>query len=307
MFSLAINQVLIMFAFMLMGYVLKISGKLPENASKILSTVMVYVCMPCLSFATQAKNMTVANFKDQGVTILAGLIVLAVSYVVALLLTRFFSKDDFEKGIFIYSFTIPNLGYMGYPIVEAVFGNEALFHMMMFVLPMNVFIYTKGISMLSPQAGKGFKGFITNPSIVGLFAGMIVGLSGLKLPEIVNDITSTASACMAPLAMMMTGVVIASKPLKELVKGGRPYLASVLRLIVLPLMGLLIMVALNVPDYIIKVAVATLAMPLGLNTVVFPEAYGGDGRPGARLAFVSHTMAVVTIPMVFGLIGLFVK
>lgn len=307
MFSLAINQVVIMFAFMLVGYVLKISGKLPENASKILSTVLVYVCMPCLSFSTQAKNMTISNVLGQGKTILAGAVVLGVGFAIALVLSKLFAKNDFERGVYIYSFTIPNLGYMGYPMVEAVFGNEALFHMMMFVLPMNIFIYTKGMALLSPGAAKGFKGFISNPAILSLFVGMIVGLSGLTLPKIVTDITSTASACMAPMAMMMTGVVIASKPLKELVKGVRPYLASVLRLIVLPLAGLLIMVALNVPDYIIKVAVATLAMPLGLNTVVFPEAYGGDGRPGARLAFVSHTMAVITIPIIFGLISLFVK
>ena len=306
MFLLAINQVVIMFTFMLVGYIMSKSGKLPENSSKILSTVLVYICNPALSFATQAKNVTIENFVNQGKTILVGAIVLGVGFVVALVLAKFFAKNEFEKGVYVYSFTISNLGYMGYPMVEAVFGSEALFHMMMFVLPMNVFIYTKGISMLSPQAGKGFKGFITNPSIVGLFAGIIVGLSGITLPKIVTNITTSASNCMAPLAMMMTGAIIASKPLKELVKGVRPYLASLIRLIVIPIVALFIMVALKVPSYITTVAVATLAMPLGLNTVVFPEAYGGDGRPGARLAFVSHTLAIITIPMVFGLIEMFV-
>ena len=295
-----------MFTFMLVGYIMSKSGKLPENSSKILSTVLVYICNPALSFATQAKNVTIENFVNQGKTILVGAIVLGVGFVVALVLAKFFAKNEFEKGVYVYSFTISNLGYMGYPMVEAVFGSEALFHMMMFVLPMNVFIYTKGISMLSPQAGKGFKGFITNPSIVGLFAGIIVGLSGITLPKIVTNITTSASNCMAPLAMMMTGAIIASKPLKELVKGVRPYLASLIRLIVIPIVALFIMVALKVPSYITTVAVATLAMPLGLNTVVFPEAYGGDGRPGARLAFVSHTLAIITIPMVFGLIEMFV-
>ncbi len=305
-FSTAINQVIIMFAFMLVGYVLRKSGKFPDNASKILSTALVYVCMPCLSFSTQAKNMTINNVLNQGETIFFGLIILAMGYVVALVLSKVFANNKFETGVYIYSFTIPNLGYMGYPMVEAVFGSEALFHMMMFVLPMNVFIYTKGIAMLSPNASKGLKGFITNPSIVGLFAGALVGLVGIKLPKIVADIASSASACMAPIAMMMTGAVIAAKPLKEMLKGIKPYVASLIRLILLPLIALAVLILLKVDSHIVIVAIATLAMPLGLNTVVFPEAYGGDGRLGARLALISHTMAVITIPIVFGTISIFV-
>ena len=305
-FSTAVSQVIIMFVFIIVGYILRKSGKFPDAASKILSTALVYVCMPCLSFSTQAKNMTINNLLSQGKTILFGLIVLAVGYTAALGLSNIFGKTRFEKNVYLYSFTIPNLGYMGYPLVEAVFGTEALFHMMMFVLPMNIFIYTRGISMLSPGAGKGIKGFITNPAIVSLFAGMIVGILGIKLPEIVDSITSTASSCMAPIAMMMTGAVIAGKPLKEMLIGVKTYIASFLRLLVLPLAALAIMVLLKVDSHILIVAVATLAMPLGLNTVVFPEAYGGDGSLGARLALVSHTLAVITIPIVFGLISVFI-
>ena len=49
----------------------------------------------------------------------------------------------------------------------------------------------------------------------------------------------------------------------------------------------------------------TVATPLGLNTVVFPEAYGGDPAPGASMSLISHVLCVVTIPLLFALMTLF--
>ena len=46
------------------------------------------------------------------------------------------------------------------------------------------------------------------------------------------------------------------------------------------------------------------ATPLGLNTIVFPEAYGGDPKTGASMALISHTLCVITIPIMFALISL---
>ena len=46
-----------------------------------------------------------------------------------------------------------------------------------------------------------------------------------------------------------------------------------------------------------------LAMPLGLNTIVIPAAYGGDTSTGASCALISSTLAVITIPVLFLLFG----
>ena len=46
------------------------------------------------------------------------------------------------------------------------------------------------------------------------------------------------------------------------------------------------------------------AMPLGLNTVVFPEAYGGNPETGASMALISHTLCIVSIPLMYALMTL---
>jgi predicted permease len=49
-------------------------------------------------------------------------------------------------------------------------------------------------------------------------------------------------------------------------------------------------------------ALCSLAMPLGLNTIVIPSAYGKDTSVGARMAIISHLLSVITIPVIFSMI-----
>lgn len=305
-FTTTLNQVTMMIFFIFLGFLLAKTGVIAHSISKGLSALLVYVCLPAVSFSSCYNNVTVENILNQWKNILAGIIVLAISYIVALLLAKVFAKNDFEKNVYTYSFTIPNLSYMGYPLVGAVFGDEALFTMMMFVLSMVVFCYTKGMSLLTPNQKTGIKSVLLRPVIIALILGTLFGLLDIKLPKVALNIIDTASGSMGFIAMIMTGCVISAKPIKELVSDKKAYFASIIRLIIIPLAALAIMLFLKVDKNITMIAVATLALPLGLNTVVFPEAYGGDGRIGARLAFVSHTMSLITIPIIFGIISLFV-
>ena len=104
---------------------------------------------------------------------------------------------------------------------------------------------------------------------------------------------------MSPLAMILTGFVVANFSIKKLATVKRIYLASVLRLIILPFLFVLAFKLLNINDTVIMLTLCATAMPLGLNTVVFPAAYGGDTTPGASMALISHLMSIITIPIMF--------
>lgn len=302
-FTLTLNQILLMFAFILIGYILRKSGKLPSNASNILSTILVNVCLTAMVFSTCYQQVTIENIAKNGKAIVLGVVMMFAAYFLAMPLAKIFTKDKFERNVYKYAYTAPNFGYMGYPLVQAVFGDEALMLMMMFALPLNVFIYTKGMSILCPSKKTGLKQVLLQPTILGLIIGVIIGISGVKLPGVVDSIVSTASACMAPVAMMIAGCVMAEKPIKTLVSDWKIYVSSLFKLVIMPLLALLVLTLCRVDPKITLVASALWAMPFGMNTVVFPEAFGGDGRPGAKLSFISHAMGLVAIPVVFGIIS----
>lgn len=301
-FSLTINQIALMFTFMLVGYAMRKSGIFPESTSKVLSTLLVNVCLTGMVFSTCYNQVTIDNMSSNGKAVLVGVAMMFAAYFISMGLAKLFTKDSFERNVYKYAYTAPNFGYMGYPLVQAVFGDEVLMLFMMFALPLNVFIYTKGVSLLCPQKKSGVIQVLKQPTIIALIVGTALGLSGIKLPEVVDKIATSASDCMAPVAMMIAGCVMAEKPLKTLISDGKVYISSFVKLIVFPLLAFFALKFLKVDPTITLVAAILWAMPFGMNTVVFPEAYGGDGRKGAQLSFVSHILSIISIPIVFSII-----
>ena len=125
--------------------------------------------------------------------------------------------------------------------------------------------------------------------------GIIFGLTGLPMPEIIDSVLSSASACVGPLSMLLTGITLSTFALGELVKDKTAYIFSALRLVVIPAIAFLICRGLRLVELAPMVLIIT-CMPCGLNTVIFPKFVGEDTSTGARLAFLSHFISCATIP-----------
>ena len=300
-FTNTLQQTLLLFIFLLIGALLKIFHVLPDNSARVISRLEVYVISPALSFKTFAARFNVETMHEAGTLMITGLIVLAAVGVISLLISRFFSRDPYQRDIYTYSFIISNYGYIGYALMSALYGEEMLYEMMLFALLISVFTNSVGFYLLSPQHKWDLK-TIFNPPFVGILAGMVVGFFKIPLPEFISSAAASASDCMAPLAMILAGFVIASRSIPALLKDWKAYIACAIRLLGLPLAGLAISRLLNLPANITTVIVVFLAMPMGLNSVVFPESQGGDSTTGAKLALISNVAGMITIPLVLALI-----
>ena len=303
-FSATLNQMLVLFIFMALGFFLNKKRLLPLDDSVVLSKLETYAFVPCLVFNTFYKYCTVENFRQKWVYILYGAAIMLVSLIIGIFLAKIFAKDNYLQKIYTYSFAVANFSFMGNAVVLGIFGEDVLFDYMIFTLPLNLYVYSYGTASLVPQKeGKkfSFKVFI-KPIFISLLLGAVFGLLQIPLPKFITTAVSSAGACMSPLAMLLTGFVIGDYSLKKLASEKKVYLASIIRLIILPTIFILFLKALNTDIAIIRVALCATAMPLGLNTVVFPAAYGGDTTPGASMALISHLMSIITIPIMFALI-----
>ena len=304
-FSATLNQMLVLFAFMALGYFLNFKGILPLNTSTALSRLETNVLVPCLVFNTFYKYCTVENVSQKWSYIVYGIIITVVSIVIGVFLAKLFAKDDYLQKIYTYSFAVANFSFMGNAVVLGIFGEDVLFDYMIFTLPLCLYVYSFGTASLIPKTQENSKFSLKvflNPICISMLLGAIAGLSGLPLPKFLTTAISSAGACMSPLAMILTGFVVANYSIKTLASKARIYVASLLRLIVLPLAFVLVLKLLNTDSTIIMLTLCATAMPLGLNTVVFPAAYGGDTTPGASMALISHLMSIITIPIMFAII-----
>ena len=302
-FTATLNQMLVLFIFMALGFFLNKKRLLPLDDSVVLSKLETYAFVPCLVFSVFYKYCTVENFKQKWTYMLYGAAVMAVSLPIGIVLAKFFAKDGYLKKIYTYSFAVANFSFMGNAVVLGVFGEKVLFDYMIFTLPLNLYVYSIGTASLIPteKGGKFSVKTFVNPIFIALILGAVCGLLSVPLPKFITTAISSAGACMSPLAMLLTGFVIGEYNLKTLANDKKVYLASVIRLIILPSAFMAVLLLLKTDKDIIRVALCATAMPLGLNTVVFPAAYGGDTTPGAGMALVSHLISVITIPVMFSI------
>ena len=264
------QQVLILLIFCVIGYVLcKVKLANPDH-SKVLSVILVYVLFPLMSFNTFSSKFTVTYIQEKGLILLVSFGLLCVVVIVSKIFSKFLGGDPYEKNVNEYSMSIGNIGYMGYPLAEAVYGTAGMLDCMMFGLPMTMYINTVGYNMLT--AGKGQKSIlqkIFTPSMYGILTGCLVGITGLELPQMVFKIAQMSSNCVAPISMMLTGMAISQFNIKELLCNKKVYVICAVRLALIPVL-VWALVKLCGFTFALMPAVLLYAMPCGMNTIVFP-------------------------------------
>ena len=142
---------------------------------------------------------------------------------------------------------------------------------------------------------------------IAMIVGMIIGITSIKLPSAINSVINTSASCMSPVAMLLTGFTIAQIDLRKTLSKLSVYWVSLIRLIIYPLVAIGIfwligLTSLDIPDSYVICAVCSIAMPLGLNTIVIPAAYGKDTSVASGMALISHVLSVISIPLVFMLL-----
>lgn len=301
-FLATLSPMLVMFLCMALGFVSNKLRLTPDNTATVLSKLENYFLVPALIINTFMNYCTVASVKEQYKLILYCLIVLVLAVVIAWPLSGVFCRCGYTREIYKYALTFGNFSFMGNAIVPAILGPEMLYSYMLYILPLNIAVYTGGVIILIPKGqGKNILKSLLNPIFVSIIIGAVLGLTGAKqyIPSFVTSTIGNLAACMGPLAMLLTGFVIGDYKFGKLLKNGKVYIATALRLIILPALFLGLLILLKADDMTLILTFFAFGTPLGLNTVVFPAAYGGDTATGASMAMISHTLCIITIPLMY--------
>lgn len=291
--SVIFGQVAILMLFAVIGFALAKFKKVDSKSTKFLSTLVVFVFLPATTFKSFATNFTIQYIKEKYDILIVSAIGTTVIATIGFFLTKLLTKDKYRRSVYTYSLTVPNTGYMGLPLIQAIFPAEVL-NFLLFILPINIYLYSIGYCSLI-KAKLSFKKLI-NPPLIAIALGAAFGLSGLKLPDFATDFLSTASAPMGPCTMLILGMTLSEYSLVKLLKQPMNYVIAAMRLVIIPTIAVLILKFLGITNAILPALVA-YSMPCGLNTVVFPKLVDEDCETGAALALISTAFSMATIPI----------
>lgn len=306
LFFSTLNQMGYLFLLILVGWLAAKCGAVPPGAAAVLSKLENAVLIPALVLGTFVGNFTVERLGQAGQYFLAGAVTVGLTAPLAVLLARLCARDPYQRRIYTYGLAFSNFGFMGNAVVSALFP-EIFLEYLIFVMPFWMLIFLWGVpGLLIPAEGERqtlrtrLKA-LANPMFLAMAAGMVLGLTGLPLPAFAASAVTTLGNCMSPVAMLLTGMTIAQSDLRAVLRSRGVYVATALRLAVLPLAGLAVLTLLPLERGLAVCILCALAMPLGLNTIVIPAAYGKDTSAASGMVLVSHLASCGTIPALFWL------
>lgn len=306
-FASTLNQTAFLFGFIIIGYVLVKCKVLPESAASVLSRLENTVFIPALVMGTFIENFTIKTISTAWKLMAISFLIAFIVIPIAILISKAVTKDKYTQKIYTYGLSFSNFAFMGNAVVSTLFP-DIFFEYLIFTLPLWIIIYIWGAPRLlvvdcdkKLTFKESLKSFV-NPMFISMIIGMIIGLCGIPIPKWIVSIIDISSDCMSPIAMILTGVAVSSFPLKKAFTNVRVYIISIIRLIVIPIAFIGISVFVKMPQTVFICALCSLQMPLGLNTIVIPSAYGKDTSVAASMAIISHLLAVITIPLIFAII-----
>ena len=292
------------FLLILIGFLLAKCKVVSEDSTHVLSRLENSLFIPALVLGNFVDNFTLEKLSVAWKLILISSGICLIMIVLAILAAKWCSKDKYIRNIYTYGLSFSNFAFMGNAVVSTVFPDLFLEYLI-FTLPLWIAIYLWGVPcLLTPSEdgkhtiSKRLKAF-GSPMFIAMVVGRMIGLSGIELPSFLTTVISVSGNCMSPVAMLLTGITIAGMNFKKVFSQRSLYVVSLLRLLLFPFIFLGVFCLVPMSKTIVICTICSLAMPLGLNTIVIPGAYGRDTSVAAGMAVVSHLLSCVTIPLIF--------
>ena len=285
-----------------------ISPEIKNNLAK----VVIDITLPFLIFTTFANMEADASVLKNGLLVFALTFVnLFVFYLVGNLSSHLLKLKKPQQTVHTLHTMFGNIVFLGFPLLDALFPNGiGIFYGAMYQLASNTITFTYGVYKLSAGTQKsGIKSLI-NLNTIALFLGAIVLLLPIKLPSFLNVSLSSIGQCTSPLSMIYIGAMLASMGIKSAIKQKSIYLLSLNKLLIVPLALAAIYqlainaLGINLSEEAFFVIILQAATPCQTIIVVLSQRYKGDYILAGANLFVTTLLSIVTLPVVFFLVGL---
>lgn len=300
-FGTTVMQILSLFLIMIVGYILRKKSVFDEAANVRFTRLIIYVSLPAQIIKAFVSNQGIVSNKE--VLLMFG--ISALTYllyaIIGALFIMIFRVPSDKKGIYLFMMMFGNVGFMGFPLTEALLGEEALIYAVIFNVIFNLLVYSIGIFMISKKEEEfqfPIKKLLNMPLISAVLS-IILYFGKIQLPEVAIKSLDFMGNVTTPVAMLILGSTIAGMPWKELFDEWRIYIFTAFKLLVIPIIviGLLKFVP-NMNPLIHGSLILLSATPVATNTTMLAIEYDGDMKLSSKGIFFTTLLCMLTIPLI---------
>lgn len=280
---------------------------LTDEMCKSLSWIVVNLANPAMIISGSINSENGIAGKELIMTMILAVGVYAGLILVSLILPFVLRVPKKSAGVYRVMTIFSNIGFMGFPVISALYGTEALLYASVFLIAFNLLIYTYGILALQSKDGEREKlnlKKVFNIGVLCCFLSIILSFVQIPMPSFVKTTVSTLSNLTSPLSMMVIGASMANIDIKKLFMDVKLLLFAVLKLVVVPVAGLFLLKNFIHNEMLLGVCMVMIATPVASMTAMLAQQYDGDYELASRSVALTTILSVVTMPLVSVIVGI---
>ena len=293
LFLIALEEIFILFIIIVAGYVCRRLGILSGDSRKQLTSLVIDLVLPCVvlqSFLSEDSASFSSLIPSASLQLF---LIYAVSIALSYILIRKRSVDSgIERLIVIFS----NSGFVGIPLLSAVYGELGKFAAIMAIIIFSLFFWTYGVYNVARQHDlrSSVKKMIT-PPLVAVIIALPLSLLSIRLPGFIMEPVAMIADMNSPLAMIVTGITVAEVDLSELFSR-RVYYTVFCKNIVLPLILGALFFVVGLRDELSISLLVTAACPTAALVPMLALQYDHDGGLPSGAFAMSTALSMLTLP-----------
>lgn len=298
--SIVFAKMAMLVLIMLLGYLCARIGITGPEFNQRVTPLMVKVLLP----ATILNSvLSVPDFSGRELLdyILVMTVMVALQMLPAWFLPRLMRTRSEDVGATRLVTAFGNVGFVGLPVVAAIFGDEMVFFASLCNIPFNLALYSCSAAQLSPDGGRVRWQDVLNAPVIATLLSVVLLLSRVHVPGVLADTISSVSGVTIPLSMLVIGTSLGGISVRSVLTDWRVYVVSAVRLLVCPLLTWLVLRP-CAAGALLGISVLMAACPSAMLVTALCLQYGRSDAFASKCIFLSTVLSAVTIPLLIWLL-----
>lgn len=298
---LTLEQMLVMLLMLIVGVVCAKTGVIDADGNRKITRFTLAVPQSCMVLSSAINIEFEIHAAKLAAVFFSGFVMYAVLIALGALVWFVLRKREGQRELYAFMTVFGNVGFMGFPVISALLGSEALLYASLLLVPFNLLAYSVGVMMIRGELRDGFHfdtSVLRSPPMVATYVAIVLLLLRVHIPAPVEEAVDAMGDMIVPLSMIIVGASLGDMPLGEALGDWRCYVFSLFRLLVVPAAVWLVMGLFIKNELLLGVMTIQAGMPVAAIASMLSLQYGRNASLASRTVFVSSVLSTLTIPLI---------
>lgn len=293
-----LTQMLALFLMVIIGFGCSKLKYMDNDFNRKLSALVINVTAPFLVLSSVMGDV-LPRSEDIPPVMIAGIASYALLFVLAFIITRFICDDPASVGSYRFMLIFGNINFIGFPVLDALFGSQAIFYAAVVTIPFNLLIFLLGVPLITSGSGKVTFRLRTvfSPYLLATYLTIVIVILQARMPKEIAEACHLVGSMTVPAALLIIGATLANIPVLQMLGNFRMYLLTLIKLLLIPGLFFLLYSVSPLEKKYADVLVILFGMPVASIGTMLCLKNNIDAKTMSEGTFLTSALSVISIPL----------